>query len=363
MLTNINTRYLLVGTAFGFVLEKSKVYVPAVIVSQMQMTNFVMMQVFVTATVTGMVFMSVAEYLKFFKRSPRPFTAALCGSSFSYTANAIGGALVGAGMALSGACPGTIFAQLGTATETAWWTLLGAMLASVSYGYAHRLIQSVNPCFGKTTPTNPFDGGKTKHYLLMAAGATVAATGGLIALNKFAPWEQDFEAILHIGKNVTVPVSATSLAWDPITSGLGIGFVQLLSLIFTASSIGASSVFPYVGANVAAFFDKKIDENAPFCKTFLQKSETLFMAMGIVAGSAISAYVGGVSSSAIASSVGLNISPLRAVIGGVSLVYGSRIAGGCTSGHGLSGMAQLSPASFVTVASMFLGGFAASKAF
>ena len=42
-------------------------------------------------------------------------------------------------------------------------------------------------------------------------------------------------------------------------------------------------------------------------------------------------------------------------VGGILLVFGARLAGGCTSGHGLSGMASLSIASFVTVASMFAG--------
>ncbi|KAI8850064.1 hypothetical protein BC829DRAFT_416352 [Chytridium lagenaria] len=335
-----NTRYLLVGTAFGFVLEKAKVYVPNVIVSQMKMENFIMMQVFLTATGVGMVFMSVAENLKLFKRSPRPFTSAICG------------AMIGAGMALSGACPGTVFAQVGAGIKTAWWTLIGAILASVSYGYAVQLFKYASPCFGKTTPVATFDGGNSKRYLLFATGASVAITGALFGLNKYAPWEADFVKVLGVGKEVTVPFSALSYAWNPVAAGMMIGTVQLLSMALTASSIGASSVYSYVGANLARVFDHKMDTRAPFFKSWVNKTETLFMAIGIVAGSAVSAYFGGVP--AMESST---ISPLRAVIGGVSLAYGARIAGGCTSGHGISGMAQLSPASFVTVASMFAGGF------
>jgi len=37
-------------------------------------------------------------------------------------------------------------------------------------------------------------------------------------------------------------------------------------------------------------------------------------------------------------------------------LLGARIAGGCTSGHGISGMAQLSVGSMVAVAAMFAGG-------
>ncbi len=50
---------------------------------------------------------------------------------------------------------------------------------------------------------------------------------------------------------------------------------------------------------------------------------------------------------------------LRAVAafwGGFLIIYGARLAGGCPSGHGLSGMSQLSISGFITVAGFFIGG-------
>lgn len=44
--------------------------------------------------------------------------------------------------------------------------------------------------------------------------------------------------------------------------------------------------------------------------------------------------------------------------GGFLMLLGARIADGCTSGHGISGMAQLSLGSFVAVTAMFAGGIA-----
>lgn len=46
----------------------------------------------------------------------------------------IGGAMFGAGWAITGACPGPIYAQLGGGAWMAAWTLAGAMLGM--YGYA-----------------------------------------------------------------------------------------------------------------------------------------------------------------------------------------------------------------------------------
>ena len=45
------------------------------------------------------------------------------------------------------------------------------------------------------------------------------------------------------------------------------------------------------------------------------------------------------------------------------MLFGARIAGGCTSGHGISGMAQLSVGSTVAVAAMFAGGMLIAKLF
>ena len=47
-----------------------------------------------------------------------------------------------------------------------------------------------------------------------------------------------------------------------------------------------------------------------------------------------------------------------ALAGGILLAVGARWAGGCTSGHGISGSIQLSLASMITAACFFAGGIA-----
>jgi hypothetical protein len=47
-----------------------------------------------------------------------------------------------------------------------------------------------------------------------------------------------------------------------------------------------------------------------------------------------------------------------ALAGGILLGFGARWAGGCTSGHGISGSIQLSLASMITAACFFAGGIA-----
>jgi uncharacterized membrane protein YedE/YeeE len=40
------------------------------------------------------------------------------------------------------------------------------------------------------------------------------------------------------------------------------------------------------------------------------------------------------------------------------MAFGARLAGGCTSGHGISGTLQLNLASWITVMCIFVGGVA-----
>ncbi|KAJ3108515.1 hypothetical protein HDU96_007502 [Phlyctochytrium bullatum] len=337
LLRDMNIRSLVVGTAFGFVLEKAKV--------------------FVSATVSGMLVMSISEHLNIFKRSHRPLVAALCGTQLASSANILGGALVGAGMTLSGACPGTVFAQLGAGVSSSLPTLTGAILGALSYGYFHKAVQSISKCYGSCTPTPTFDGGHSKRYITFSALGVSAATAGIVLLNTFRPWQVDLEAATHVAANATRPLSLTAPAWPPVASGVAIGSVQLLSILLAAGTIGASSVYPFLGARIAALLDKHLDTNAPFFKSYITKTETLAMAAGMVAGAAASAVLSG-SHAGFAGQ--WEVDPWRAFAGGVALVYGSRMAGGCTSGHGISGMAQLNPASFITVASMFGGGYLVS---
>jgi uncharacterized membrane protein YedE/YeeE len=44
------------------------------------------------------------------------------------------------------------------------------------------------------------------------------------------------------------------------------------------------------------------------------------------------------------------------LIGGVLVGFGTRYAGGCTSGHAISGLANLQPASLIAVIGFFIGG-------
>ncbi len=53
-----------------------------------------------------------------------------------------------------------------------------------------------------------------------------------------------------------------------------------------------------------------------------------------------------------------DVSPMHALAGSFLVVLGGRVASGCTSGHGMTGIGHLVNRSLVAVASMFAAGIA-----
>ena len=114
------------GVVFGFALEKSRVFEPGMIVGQMQLRNFIMLKVFLTAVATGAVVLAALNGFGFVKLQPK---AAL------YAADLVGGLVLGAGIALAGACPGTTLAQIGVGYRDALFTLVGGLFGAVAFSY------------------------------------------------------------------------------------------------------------------------------------------------------------------------------------------------------------------------------------
>jgi uncharacterized membrane protein YedE/YeeE len=111
---------------FGFALEKSRVFEPGVIVGQMQLKNFLMLKVFLVAVITGLIVLAVMNGMFGVKLSLKPLL---------FKADIIGGLILGAGIALAGACPGTTLAQIGAGYRDSIFILLGGIAGALTYGY------------------------------------------------------------------------------------------------------------------------------------------------------------------------------------------------------------------------------------
>jgi hypothetical protein len=168
---------LLMGVVFGFALEKSRVFEPGMIVGQMQLRNFIMLKVFLTAVATGALVLAVLNGFGFVKLQPK---AAI------YAADIVGGAILGAGIALAGACPGTTLAQIGAGYRDALFTLVGGLVGAVAFSYAQPWFAST--VFGTSYGALTFTGLAGIPYwqgaLIFAAVLVVL----LVALERWRPW-------------------------------------------------------------------------------------------------------------------------------------------------------------------------------
>ena len=168
------------GIVFGFALEKSRVFEPGIIVGQMQLRNFIMVKVFLTAVATGTIVLAVLNGFGFVKLQPK---------AAAYGADIVGGLLLGAGISLSGACPGTTLAQIGAGYRDALFTLVGGLFGAVAFSYAQPvlaktfLVQSGPKLIFSDLVGAPYWIGA-----LVLAGVIVVI---LVALEMYSPWHDE----------------------------------------------------------------------------------------------------------------------------------------------------------------------------
>lgn len=170
---------LAMGAAFGFALEKGRVFEPGVIVGQMQLRSFTMLKMFVAAVITGLVVLAALNGIWGVKLHPK---------AAEFGANVAGGSLLGIGIVLAGACPGTVFAQIGAGYRDAWFTLAGGLAGAVAFGYAEpalRPLLSGGP--GKLT----FDALLGLPFWAVALAFAAALAAGLMVLERLRPWRAD----------------------------------------------------------------------------------------------------------------------------------------------------------------------------
>src|SRR5262245_4028489 len=124
---------VVMGIIFGFALERSRVFEPGMIVGQMQLRNFIMLKVFLSAVATGAIVLAVLNGLGVVELQPR---------AAAYAPNAVGGLVLGVGISLSGACPGTLPAQIGAGYRDAVVALIGALFGALTFSYAEPTINT-----------------------------------------------------------------------------------------------------------------------------------------------------------------------------------------------------------------------------
>jgi uncharacterized membrane protein YedE/YeeE len=161
-------------------------------------------------------------------------------------------------------------------------------------------------------------------------------------------------------------------AWSPYVAGAIIGLLQIPTFLLMDTALGASSSFVTVGAHIASLFDSGVAD-IKYLASHLWGAKNWWqvaVVVGIAIGAFVSMRLSGARRRTIspvwARTMGVTTLGARAplaFLAGFIMLFGARIAGGCTSGHGISGIAQLSVGSTLAVVGMFAGGILTAMLF
>ncbi|KAI0404213.1 hypothetical protein F4802DRAFT_598408 [Xylaria palmicola] len=317
------------GAAFGAALAATGMYQPSVILSQMKLENWHMVQTFLMASGASTLVVTLCQKLGYLQATPRNYSS--LGLLGPLDGNIIGGCLLGIGMTLSGSCPGSVFAQVGAGVPAGVYTLGGCVLGGILWsGLLRPALASL-----KSRPAPRPENLTVYGALGVSRDAAVAGVGVAFA--------GAVAAISALGL-----VKTRGLV-GPLPGGLLIAGAQLLSALLRGTLLGTSASFEECGDYVLWLLRGGGGGRPKSCNSTLVVTGMMVGALGLSLAAPLPQML-----------PPADLDTARLVLGGVLLALGSRMGGGCTSGHGITGISLLSVSSFVTVAAMFIGAFGAA---
>ena len=158
------------------------------------------------------------------------------------------------------------------------------------------------------------------------------------------------------------PVSNERGRWNPYLVGAGLGVLSWLVFAIVNTPLGISTPISSAASLCAipAMGGEAVARNAYWAKFPFQWDYHMLFLVGTFLGSLASVLashtfrletVPATWAERFGGSKGLRLA--AAFLGGVIIMFGARMAGGCTSGHGISGSLQLALSSWVFFLTLF----------
>ena len=140
--------------------------------------------------------------------------------------------------------------------------------------------------------------------------------------------------------------------WPPWLAGMFIGLMVPGLYLFAGRRFGISSSLRHLGSMV--FRNAKFPYLA--AHRWQPNAWNLVLVAGVVMGAFIADRTADPALSILPAEAYTPAGMVRLLVGGVLVGFGARYAGGCTSGHTISGVASLSWPSMVASVAFFVGG-------
>ncbi len=155
--------------------------------------------------------------------------------------------------------------------------------------------------------------------------------------------------------------------WSPYICGGAIGILAAATVLISDKPLGISTAYARISGMLGMILVPGITKRLEYFKNTKPIIEwEVMLFVGVIIGSFLAAWSGDTIQAKLlpfawvqrfgADSITLRI--IIAFIGGVLMAFGARTAGGCTSGHGISGTMQMSVGSWIALICFFIGGMA-----
>jgi len=326
---------LILGFLFGAILQYASLNKYNVISGMATLDNFAVAKAIAVAIGVGAILLNIEIGLGLASYHVKPFI--LLGIM-------LGGLIFGAGMAILGYCPGTLFVSVGEGSLDAVVGIIGGLAGGLVYTLIQPSISGLlGPDLGSIS-LNSVLGTNAVFYLL------TIIIGGLFIAISF--WLHKKDKI----KDYKWLYAGIALA---ILGGI------VFSTAVTDRPIGASSTYPYLADLLTGTTD-----NSYYAKIETPGHwELIFLSGALLAGLVLSLIKKEFKITLIHSNWEKYKGPsalkriIWAFIGGFILILGARMAGGCTSGHVISGGMQLAVSSLVFALFVFAGLLITGKLF
>lgn len=155
--------------------------------------------------------------------------------------------------------------------------------------------------------------------------------------------------------------------WSPYLVGAGIGVLSWITFLVMGEALGTSTTFVRaVGVVEGAISETHVRENSYLAKYLVGKPAIdwqFALVLMLPIGAFLAARLAGSTRREHVPSIwAARFGPSRALryagafVGGALLLFGARLADGCTSGHGISGGLQLAVSSWTFTLCLFAAG-------
>jgi uncharacterized membrane protein YedE/YeeE len=327
---------LLFGFAFGFFMQHARVNRNDVITGMAVMEDWTAAKTMGLAIGIGAILVNLVVELGLASYHVKPVVA----GGLIY-----GGLLFGFGMAVLGYCPGTLPISAGQGALDAWVGIVGGLLGGLCFTL---LAPAIQPLLGP-------DLGAISLYsnigaFNLAFHLTTVAVSALIIWCVFAVDKKE---------------GGTDRRW--IVSGIGLAVLNAVLILDATAGrpLGASTTYPYLADVIVGVTDNEYFRSIRTPGHW----ELIFLGGAMLAGLVFSlvnkefefrlvhsrweSYKGKAPARRI----------LWSLIGGFTLIFGARMAGGCTSGLILSGGMQLAKSGLIFAAFAFAAFILTGKLF